>query len=74
MLILISEATSNSNTVIRQEFRKLRFQMIDNTRELTPLIPAFDKGEMPDIWRVRAKGTTVYPVLALALSSTTPRR
>ena len=31
MLILISEATSNSNTVIRQEFRNLRFQMIDNT-------------------------------------------
>ena len=31
MLILISEATSNSNTVIRQEFRKLRFQMIDNS-------------------------------------------
>ncbi len=31
MLILISEATSNSNTVIRQEFRNLRFQMIDNS-------------------------------------------
>ena len=31
MLILISEAISNSNAVIRREFRKLRFQMIDDT-------------------------------------------
>jgi len=31
MLILISGAISNSNAVIRQEFRKLRFQMIDDT-------------------------------------------
>jgi hypothetical protein len=30
MLILISEAISNSNAVIRREFRKLRFQMIDD--------------------------------------------
>ena len=30
MLILISEAISNSNAVIRQELRKRRFQMIDN--------------------------------------------
>ena len=30
MLILISGAISNSNAVIRQEFRKLRFQMIDD--------------------------------------------
>jgi len=33
-LILVSEATSNSNAVIRQEFRKLRFQMIDDTCRL----------------------------------------
>ena len=32
MLILISEAISNSNAVIRREFRKLRFQMIDDTQ------------------------------------------
>ena len=31
MLLLISGAISNSNAVIRQEFRKLRFQMIDDT-------------------------------------------
>jgi len=30
MLLLISGAISNSNAVIRQEFRKLRFQMIDD--------------------------------------------
>ena len=30
MLVLISEAISKSNAVIRQEFRKLRFQMIDD--------------------------------------------
>jgi len=30
MLILISEAISNSNAVIRQELRKRHFQMIDN--------------------------------------------
>ena len=30
MLILISEAISNSNAVIRRDFRKLRFQMIDD--------------------------------------------
>ncbi len=32
MLLLIPGAISNSNAVIRQEFRKLRFQMIDDTR------------------------------------------
>ena len=31
MLLLISGAISNSNAVIRQEFRKLRFQMIDDS-------------------------------------------
>jgi hypothetical protein len=31
MLLLISGAISNSNAVIRQEFRKLRLQMIDDT-------------------------------------------
>ena len=31
MLVLISEVISNSNAVIRQDFRKLRFQMIDDT-------------------------------------------
>jgi hypothetical protein len=31
MLILISERIGNSNAVIRQEFGKLRFQMIDDT-------------------------------------------
>jgi hypothetical protein len=31
MLILISEAISNSNAVIRREFGKLRFQMIDDS-------------------------------------------
>jgi hypothetical protein len=31
MLLLFSGAISNSNAVIRQEFRKLRFQMIDDT-------------------------------------------
>src|SRR5437660_6745227 len=30
MLLLIPGAISNSNAVIRQEFRKLRFQMIDD--------------------------------------------
>ena len=30
MLLLISEVISNSNAVIRQDFRKLRFQMIDD--------------------------------------------
>jgi len=30
MLVLISEVISNSNAVIRQDFRKLRFQMIDD--------------------------------------------
>jgi hypothetical protein len=30
-LILISEVMSNSNAVIRREFRKLRFQMIDDS-------------------------------------------
>jgi hypothetical protein len=30
MLILIFEAISNSNAVIRREFGKLRFQMIDD--------------------------------------------
>ena len=30
MLILISEAISNSNAVIQLEFRKRHFQMIDN--------------------------------------------
>jgi hypothetical protein len=30
MLLLIFGAISNSNAVIRQEFRKLRFQMIDD--------------------------------------------
>src|SRR5436305_12618031 len=34
MLVLISEVISNSNAVIRQDFRKLRFQMIDDS-ELT---------------------------------------
>jgi hypothetical protein len=34
MLILISEAIGNSNAVIRREFRKLRFQMIDDTFRL----------------------------------------
>ena len=32
MLLLIPGAISNSNAVIRQEFRKLRFQMIDDMR------------------------------------------
>jgi hypothetical protein len=32
MLILISEGIGNSNAVIRQEFGKLRFQMIDDTK------------------------------------------
>ncbi len=32
MLLLISEVISNSNAVIRQDFRKLRFQMIDDNR------------------------------------------
>ncbi len=31
MLLLIPGAISNSNAVIRQEFRKLRFQMIDDS-------------------------------------------
>ena len=31
MLILISEAISNSNAVIRREFGKLRFSVIDDT-------------------------------------------
>jgi hypothetical protein len=31
MLILISERIGNSNAAIRQEFGKLRFQMIDDT-------------------------------------------
>ncbi len=31
MLVLISEVISNSNAVIRQDFRKLRFQMIDDS-------------------------------------------
>lgn len=31
MLILILEAISNSSAVIRHEFRKLHFQMIDDT-------------------------------------------
>jgi len=36
MLLLISGAISNSNAVIRQEFRKLRFQMIDECRRDKP--------------------------------------
>jgi len=35
MLLLISGAISNSNAVIRQEFRKLRFQMIDDMVSLS---------------------------------------
>jgi len=35
MLLLIPGAISNSNAVIRQEFRKLRFQMIDDTGQAT---------------------------------------
>ncbi len=31
LLLLISEVISNSNAVIRQDFRKLRFQMIDDS-------------------------------------------
>ena len=31
MLLFISEVICNSNAVIRQDFRKLRFQMIDDT-------------------------------------------
>jgi hypothetical protein len=34
MLLLISGAISNSNAVIRQEFRKLRLQMIDDNSHL----------------------------------------
>ncbi len=30
MLLFISEVICNSNAVIRQDFRKLRFQMIDD--------------------------------------------
>ena len=37
MLILISEAISNSNAVIRREFGKLRFQMIDDNPGAHPL-------------------------------------
>jgi hypothetical protein len=36
MLILISEAISNSNAVIRRKFRKLRFQMIDDNSSNCP--------------------------------------
>ena len=32
MLLFISEMICNSNAVIRQDFRKLRFQMIDDSQ------------------------------------------
>ena len=32
MLLFISEVICNSNAVIRQDFRKLRFQMIDDNK------------------------------------------
>jgi hypothetical protein len=47
MLILISEAISNSNAVIRREFRKLRFQMID------------DRARTRAVWQHIAGGITL---------------
>ncbi len=40
MLILISEAISNSNAVIRREFGKLRFQMIDDNKSILVVLTA----------------------------------
>ena len=36
MLLFISEMICNSNAVIRQDFRKLRFQMIDDNLASLP--------------------------------------
>ena len=38
MLLFISEVICNSNAVIRQDFRKLRFQMIDDTVNTSVLL------------------------------------
>jgi hypothetical protein len=47
MLILISEAISNSNAVIRREFGKLRFQMIDDRRKANQEAEECAIGEQP---------------------------
>jgi len=36
IIITLSAATSNSNAALRQEFRKLLFQMIDDTKLWVP--------------------------------------
>ncbi|PYT79097.1 MAG: hypothetical protein DMG41_39140 [Acidobacteria bacterium] len=58
MLLLIPGAISNSNAVIRQEFRKLRFQMIDDTKT-SAVSMAVEKG---------AKTAVVWLLFTLPLS------
>ncbi|OLB31443.1 MAG: hypothetical protein AUH13_08110 [Acidobacteria bacterium 13_2_20CM_58_27] len=58
MLLLIPGAISNSNAVIRQEFRKLRFQMIDDTESRVSLhrfLPGLAvEGSMRSAWKFKS--------------------
>ncbi len=48
MLVLISEVISNSNAVIRQDFRKLRFRRGGNLPQRSASLPS-RRGEWPQI-------------------------